>query len=116
MSQRRPASDWLVAILVVVIFSLVAWASNLEKGLAASVTFSVFTAVIQTKWASRRDWRFWAIIGVFAALHIAMLFVVTFPEVRAGLICLPFALIDGFVMWGLINWIEKHVPRVSKLP
>jgi hypothetical protein len=116
MGQRRPASDWIVAALVVVVFSLVAWMSNLEKGLAASVTFGVFAAVIQTKWSSRGDWRFWAIIGVFAVLHIVVLFTVSFHQVRAGLISLPFALVDGFIMWGLINWIEKHFPRVSKLP
>jgi hypothetical protein len=114
MRQSRPASDWLVAIFVIVIFSLVAWVSNLEKGLAAGVTFGVFAAIVQSKWASRGNWLFWAIIAVFAALHIALLFVITFPQVHAGLISLPFALVDGFFMWGLINWVEKHSHRASK--
>jgi triacylglycerol esterase/lipase EstA (alpha/beta hydrolase family) len=89
--------------------------SNLEKGLASSVTFGFFAAVIQTKWPSRGDWRFWAIIAAFALLHIVVLITVRFQQVRAGLISLPFALVDGFVMWGLINWVDKHFPRASNL-
>jgi hypothetical protein len=104
-----------MAILVLAVFSLVAWASNLEKGLAAGVTFGVFAAIVQTKWASRGDWRFWAIIALFATIHVLVIFIVRFPEARAGLVSLPVALVDGFIMWGLINWVEKHFPCVRKL-
>ncbi len=114
MKKRRPASDWIIAIIAVAVFSLVAWASNIEKGLAAGVTFGVFAAIIQTKWASRGDWRFWFIIALFAIVHILVILVVRFPEVSASLVSLPFALVDGFLMWAVINWVEKRFPHVRK--
>ena len=85
--------------------------SNLEKALTASVTVGVFVAIIQTKWESRNDWRFWAVVAVFAVIHVVAISIIQFPEVRAGLVSLPFALVDGFIMWFLINWIERRFPR-----
>ncbi|KPF52365.1 hypothetical protein IP65_16515 [Novosphingobium sp. AAP1] len=98
-------------LLVAIVFIAVAVISDLEKALAASVTFGVFMAIIQAKWESRNDWRFWAVIAIFAVIHIVAISVIRFPEVRAGLVSLPFALVDGFIMWGLINWIERRFPR-----
>ena len=116
--QMKPRKkDWILAPFLLIVFAIVAWVSNLETALAAGITFGVFAIIIQEKWASRGDWRFWLVISVFALIHIIAITVIRFPQPRAGTITLtityPFAIIDGLVMWGLINWIERRFPRAA---
>jgi hypothetical protein len=103
-------SDLISAALIIFIFICVALISSLEKALAFSVTFGVFLAIIQTKWENRKNKRFWIILTILAIIHVVVLSLIHIPELRFGLICLPFALADGFAMWGLINWIERCFP------
>jgi uncharacterized membrane protein len=86
---------------------------SLETSLATSVTVGVFVAIIQTKWESRRDWRFWCVIFIFAIIHIVIIFTVKFPIPRAGLVSLPLAFIDAFLIWEIIKWIERNFPEKS---
>ena len=104
-------SKWAGGLCVLTAFALAAWVSNLEKGLAAGMAAAAFVGVIQTKSESTRDARFWTILSIFALIHIAVISLVAFPQVKAGMIYAPFALVDGFIMWGFINWVEKRVPR-----
>jgi hypothetical protein len=104
-------SDLYLVMGTAVVFVAVALVASLEKALAAGVTFAVFSAVIQAKWDSRHDARFWIVISIFAFVHILAITLITFPEPRFGLVSLPLALIDGFVMFGILNWIEKRFPR-----
>jgi choline-glycine betaine transporter len=114
MKPKRSRTDWIIAGSALAVFALIASVTYLEKGLAAGTAFYVFAIVIQTKSETRKESlserRFWAVIAILAVIHIVAISVIKFPELRAGLISLPFALVDGFVMWGLINWIEKHFP------
>ena len=111
MNEDNPPSNGTMMVPLTVIFIAVAWISTLEKALAAAVTFGVFAAILQEKWSIRNDRRLWAILSFFVIIHIAFIALVKFPVPRAGLVSLPFALVDGFSMYGLINWIEKHHPR-----
>ncbi len=94
-----------------VVFITVAWLSNLEKALASGVIFGIFASIVSVKWESRHDLRFWIIISGFAVIHIVGLTLIDFPELRFGLMSLPFAFADGFIMWGVLNWIEKRFPQ-----
>lgn len=111
----RSRENWIAVGIGVVIFILVASVSNLEKGLAAMLSFGVFVTIIQTKAETRKeslsDWRFWLVIFVFAVIHVIAITLIEFPELKAGLISFLFALADGFAMWFLIKWIERHVFR-----
>ena len=115
MKATQSWANWILVGIGVIIFALVASISTLEKGLAAMLSFGVFATIIQTKSETRKqslgDWRFWLIIAIFAFVHIVAITVIKFPELKAGLISLPFALVDGFAMWFLIDWIERHVFR-----
>lgn len=90
-------------------FICIAFVASLEKALAGSVVFGVFLSIIQTKW-NRRDRRFWIVIAVLAVIHIALLALIHIPKLQFGLIVLPFALVDGFAIWWLINWVERKFP------
>jgi len=71
----------------------------------------VFAAIVQMKWESRHDRRFWIAIAAFAAIHIVAIVLIKFPTPKFGLLSFPFALIDGFLMFGVLNWMEKRFPR-----
>jgi len=104
-----------MAGLSLLTFAVVTWVSNAEKGLAAGVTLGVFITIILTKRETHKeslsDRRFWLVIASLAVIHIVAISIIKFPEARAGMVSLPFALVDGFLMWGLINWIERRFPQ-----
>jgi hypothetical protein len=113
-SQKRLVSrrsDFVLGALTLSIFILVYCVSNAENALAYSVVCGVFLSLIQAKWNSRRDGRFWVIMAIFAFLHVVILSLVHIPQLKFGLMILPFALADGFAMWGFINWIDRRFPR-----
>lgn len=105
-------SDLVLGLSTVCSFFFFAFISSLESALAYSIVFGVFLSIIQTKW-NRSDPRFWIIITILAVVHIVILSAIRVPELRFGLMSLPFALIDGFAMWGLINWIERRFPNAN---
>jgi hypothetical protein len=87
--------------------------SSLGKAFALALAFGVFLAIIQTKTESWADPRFWIILAVLAVIHVVVLSIVHIPEPRAGLEAAPFAFVDGFAMFGLLNWIERRFPRMK---
>ncbi len=108
-------SDIVLVASTASVFLLVVLVSALEKALVFSVAFAVFLSIVQTKRQSWSDRRFWVILSILALIHVVVIWVAHIPELRFGLISLPFALVDGFAMWGLINWIERRFP-VAKNP
>jgi hypothetical protein len=97
--------------LSLIVFIAVGWLTNLEKGFASASVFAVFAIIIQTKSEARsqslKERKFWVAIGIMAAFHAIALAFIDFPEFKFGLVILPFALVDGFVMWWTISYIEK---------
>ena len=110
MNKTNPPPNWIVGICVLAVFILVTIFSSLEKAFALSMTFGVFAAIIQTKWESRMDWRFWSILSIFACVHLLAIYLIHFPRPELALAFVPVAMVDGFAMWGLINWIEQRFP------
>lgn len=110
---RNPYSraDWTILAPLTLVFILVALVSTLENALAVSVSLSVLGIVVQTKWDSRRDPRMWALIGIVGAVQLFTIFLVHIPKLSVGLICLPFALLEGYALFGLLNWMERRFPR-----
>lgn len=117
MDRKRRQETLMMAGLILPTLAVVTWLSNAEKGLAASSMVGVFYTIIRTKSETRKEslseHRFWAVIAILAVIHIVAISVIKFPELEAGLVSLPFALVDGFIMWGLIDWIERRFPRLG---
>jgi hypothetical protein len=109
MTER--SRDYLMLLPAAVIYFGLWLLLGEGKAYAAAVVFGVFYVIISRCWDRRSDVRFWVIIGVFAFLHIGGLWLIDVPHVNAGLIALPFALVDGLVMWAILNWIETHFPN-----
>jgi len=112
MNYRIDYKDCIVLACLGVIFLIVSAITDSEKALAFSVSLGVFSAVVQSRWESRSDPRMWVLVAVVALVQSAIIFLVKIPRVPAGLICLPFALIETYALWGLIGWLQKH-PRRS---
>lgn len=107
-------SDFVLAVSSLCVFGLSSLVTNLETALAIAVAVMVFIAIIQTKRDSWTDKRFWALLAVFAVAHIILFSLIHIPKLQYGLMALPFALVDGFAMWGIINWIDRRFPRPKR--
>jgi choline-glycine betaine transporter len=102
-----------LVVSTAVVFLAVAMVSYIEKAFAFALCFSVFMAIAQTKRDSWRDGRFWTLLLGIAALHFIAIALIRVPEIKFGLMGLPFALVDGFAIYGLLNWIERHFPVIK---
>lgn len=103
-------SDWKGIALVLSVFCVVLLVSTPEKALASSLAFGVFLAIVESKRESWSHRRFWVIIAVLAIVHIVVVYVIHIPRLRAGAVAAPFAFVDAFAIWGLVNWIERRFP------
>jgi predicted MFS family arabinose efflux permease len=92
------------------------YVTAVEKAFVAALSVGVFYVIISREWDKRYDTRFWALISVFALIHVIALLFIRFPHYRgpALTIALPFMFIDGFAMWGILTWIDKRFPRKRK--
>ena len=106
-------SDMILLALGIITFFVFFTFLDAKRALACSVVSGIFVAIVQTKPRNRRDQTFWAVIAILAVIHVVLLAVIRIPEVRFGLMALPFALVDGFGMWWLVNRIERWWPAPS---
>ena len=81
-----------------------------ERAFLTSLSVYVFYAIISNIKRRKHDALFWIIIGSFAVLHIIALSLVKFPPFNGPSLAVaaPFMFIDGFAMWGILKWFEKH--------
>ena len=107
-------SDMVLIVSTATVFIGVSLISSLEKALAFAVVFGVFLSIIQTRKQSQTDLRFWAVLAVLAIIHVAALLFIHIPDLEFGLISLPFALADAFLIWWLVNWIERRFPSKNR--
>jgi choline-glycine betaine transporter len=107
-------SDVALVVSTAIVFLAVAMVSYIEKAFAFALCFSVFMAIAQTKRDSWKDRRFWALLLGIAALHFIAIALIRVPEIKFGLMGLPFALVDGFAIYGLLNWIERQFPAKNE--
>lgn len=99
----------IMILLAGIVYVGVSLVSTAEKALASAVAFGVFFAIISVKLEIKnQNWQFWATILIFAAIHVVAIAMINFPEPRFGLVSLPFALVDGFIMWCILSWIDKR--------
>jgi hypothetical protein len=103
-------SDIVLVVSTAVVFLAVSFFANLERALLFAVVSGVFVSIVQTRRRRRGDSGFWMLITALAIIHVVALSIIRLPELRFGLVVLPFALADGIVIWGLISWFERHFP------
>jgi hypothetical protein len=108
LSERQ--RDWLMVIPAGILFLALSNIIDQGRAFAFAAAAYVFYAVISHKWSMRSSIIFWIAIGVLIAMHIAVLSVIPFPyEIRPGLITLPFAVVDGVIMWYLLDLLERKL-------
>jgi hypothetical protein len=96
------------------IFVPMLFVSSLERAAAAGATGGIFVAIIMTEWRRRQEWWFWAVMGVFAIVHILLIVFIKIPPLKAGIIIAPFVFADGFIMWGVINLFGRHLRKAAQ--
>ena len=113
-AKNRTGLHWQTIAVGVAVFGVMAYLTTDETGLVASAMCFGFLTIIQTKAESRRaslsEPRFWAILAVFAVVHILALWYVRVPELKFGLMIAPFGFADFYAMWWLIEWVERRFP------
>lgn len=100
-------SDIIAVAATALVFFAVSLISDIEKALAFAVVFGVFLSIVQTKKRARGNYWFWAALITLAVIHIVALTLIDIPGLSAGIVVLPVAIVDGFLMYGLLNWIER---------
>jgi hypothetical protein len=81
------------------------------RALAATTAICVFSVVIEQKWDRRSDPIFWLLLSGFALAHVVAIAAIPFGEPRAGLVAVPFGLVDLFAMLAALDWGEKSFPE-----
>jgi hypothetical protein len=81
------------------------------RALAGTTAICVFSVVIEQKWDKRSDRRFWLLLSGFALAHVVAIAAIPFGEPRAGLVAVPFGLVDLWAMLAALDWVEKSLPK-----
>lgn len=97
---------WSFPLLILLVFFWHIFCPG--KALATVSTVAVFSVIVEHKWNLRRRRLFWFTMCVFVGIHLAALFFISFPTVRSGLVAVPIAVMDGFAMITILNWLEKQ--------
>ena len=99
--------EGLIAIAqIILVFALVAYISNLQKALVASVVlWSIWTAVS----ARKQGWRttgFWWIVALVGAINAVAIWAMPMTEpFKAGLaVAYPLGMAEGFGVYWLLGW------------
>jgi hypothetical protein len=109
MTLERAPPNWTIPIACIIIFFPTLLFSNIEMAAVASATGGVFLAIIITEWRRRYNWWFWVVLGIFALIHIVMIIFVKILLLKTANFISTFVVADGFVMWGVIKIIGRHL-------
>lgn len=103
--------DWLMLIPAAILFAVVWHFSSREKALGSAATLLLLYVVTSRMWEYRREKWFWLALAVFAAIHIAAIWLVPFrlPSGPTITYILPITMIDGFLMWGALRWLAARL-------
>ena len=107
------ARDWLMLIPTGVLFFGLNTVMQREKAFLIALSFGAFYIVISREWDKRGQQWFWAVLALFALLHIVVLSLITLPQFTGPslAIAVPFLGADTFAMWGVVKLIEKRMSR-----
>jgi hypothetical protein len=116
---RKPTErgrDWLAVIPVGALYLGLGQVMQNERAFLAALSVGVFYVIISREWDQRHQTRFWTVMSGFAVIHLAALSLVQLPHYTGPGIGLafPFMFADGFLMWGILNWIEKRFPTATQ--
>ena len=108
LSER--ARDWLMVLPVGASYLVMRQLMQDERAFAFAVCGGVFYVLVSREWEKRRRAWFWLTILAFAIVNIVIISFVRFPQYHGpSLISIPFMFVDGFLMWGILNFIERRL-------
>ena len=108
MRKTSRLKDLLAFMPLVPVFFLVAHVSTLEKSLVSVVALYTFYVLISEKWENRTHVAFWSLIAVFGVIHAVAIYSLSIEgKMSPAMLCLPFAIVDFFVMYYIIGLFEK---------
>lgn len=108
LENRERTRDWLATVPVIILYFLLQYFVQEERAFVTSLTVYVFYVVMSRKWNMRRCKAFWVAIGLLALVHVIIIINIQFPEYEGpSLISFPFVVSDGFLMYWILNEIDK---------
>lgn len=108
MRKTSRLKDLLAFMPLVPVFFLIAHVSTLEKALVSVVVLYTFYVLISEKWNNRKNAAFWILIALFCIIHVVVIYNLNIEgKISPAMICLPFAIVDFFVMYYIIGLYEK---------
>lgn len=105
-SPNERERAWLMVIPVVALYLGLQNVIKEERAFLTSLSVYTFYVIISVEWRRRYDGRFWLLLSVFAIIHVIAIAFIRFPHFDGPSIAvaLPFMFLDGFAMWGVLNW------------
>jgi hypothetical protein len=108
-SLNEDKRDWLALVPAGAVYIGLLYLVAPGRALAVAMTAGIFYVLISRDWDQRREKKFWIVLFVFAAIHLIALSTIPFPDYKGpGTLLLPFALADGFAMFGILRWIKRR--------
>lgn len=88
--------------------------ASLGKAAAAGATAGLFITIVQMKWSAwRKDARFWVVVAALFVIHVIAIIDTPIPEPEIRMAVAPFIFLDGFLVFMILNRVEKHLRRSS---
>ena len=104
-----------IGAMVAPVFFVVTFLYNADAGLAVSIVSVVILFALRSRWYLRKHLWFWAIIAVFLALHVPLVFMIRRPQgnVPTLFYTMPIGIADFLIISGALTLAEKLLSRES---
>jgi len=119
-----PSTPWhrltrkvsFVVVLCAMSIAIFVWSHGYQgRGRAAYIFASIFITTIWLRWDLRKKFWFWITLGLLAAAHLPLLFLIRWSNESYGVYGLvPYALADFAVVYGPIRLLEMAIARRSQ--
>jgi hypothetical protein len=111
MKIASGARDYLWWIPLGAVFFILWPLVGAGRALSGTTAVCVLSVVIEQRWHRRFDRTFWLLLGGFAVAHVVAIVIIPFGALRAGLVAVPFGLVDLFALLAALDWAEKRFPN-----
>ena len=116
MDKLSRKSALVAMVCSLPLYFLFDYLGNPGRGEAAGICAAITLVVVQAFWDLRRSLWFWVTIATVVLLHVPLILLVSWTNKSyPGVVLLPLALVDFFVVYGCFKLFES-VAQKSGLP
>ncbi|MDR3425826.1 hypothetical protein [Silvimonas sp.] len=109
-SYLTRSAGLVVGLIAAATFFIFVYAGEVERGKIAAFSMAAVLASMRISWDYRHEKIFWLLASIFFALHVALIFLISWnPERNPAMIFAPFAIADIFLEVFLYEFSAKKL-------